>query len=378
MKQFFMLTFAVFAMFSAPAQLLGVANGGSVMASVGERIGITDVTIHYGRPAVKGREGKIWGGVVYTGFQNQGFGSGVDAPWRAGANENTTIEFSTDVQIEGLKLPAGRYGFFVAYGPESCTLIFSANSTSWGSFFYNDKEDVLRIKVRPVALPESRERLTFEFSNETDSTATISLVWEKLAIPFRVSTHLVQLQLASFERELRGEKGFDPHNLIEAADYMQQHNADLTRALAYIDKAASSMPSFSVYMTRAQVLEKMNRRLQADSCKQLALEKGTAQEVHNYARGLLKEKKDQKAFNVFEYNYKRFPNTFTTNMGMARGYAAFNKNKDALRYANAALPQAPDELNKKTVEEFIKKLKETPETKDLKKVKEPNKESEDE
>ena len=378
MRNSFLFIFVLFSSFAAKAQLLEPANGGSSKATVSERIGITDVTIHYGRPAVKGREGKIWGDLVYTGFKNQGFGSGNDAPWRAGANENTTIEFSTDVQVEGLRLAAGKYGFFIAYGADNCTLIFSSNTTSWGSYFYNDKEDVLRVKVKPVAQSESRERLTYEFSNETDSSATISLIWEKLAIPFTVSTRLQQLQLASFERELRGEKGFDPHALVQVADYMQEHNVALDKALGYINTAAQSMPSFDVYLAKAKILEKMGKSKQADSIKQMALEKGSAMEVHNYARGLLKEKKNQKAFNVFEYNYKRFPNTFTTNMGMARGSAALNKNKEALKYAQAALPQSPDEVNKKAVEEFIKKLKDAPEGKEVKKAKEQKKESEEE
>src|SRR5579872_6068461 len=145
MKRLILSGILILGLNNTHAQLLVPADGGSVKASVSERIGITDVTINYGRPAVKGREGKIWGGLVYTGFQNQGFGSGKDAPWRAGANENTTIEFSTDVLVEGHPLHAGKYGFFVAYGPASCTLIFSSNSTSWGSFFYDDKEDVLRV-----------------------------------------------------------------------------------------------------------------------------------------------------------------------------------------------------------------------------------------
>jgi len=343
---------------SAHAQLTEPANGGSVKATVGERIGLTDVTINYGRPAVKGREGKIWGGLVYQGFQNQGFGNGRNAPWRAGANENTTIEFSTDVYVDGHRLPAGRYGLFVAYDPSASTVIFSSNSTSWGSFFYEEKEDVLRMQVKPVALSESRERLTYEFSNETDSSATISVAWEKLAIPFTVSTHLQQLQLASYERELRGEKGFDPHSLVQVAEYMSQHDLNLDKALEYINTAAASMPSFSVFMTKASILEKMNKSAQADSIKQLALEKGSAQEVHGYARGLLREKKTQKAFNVFQYNYKRYPNTFTTNVGMARGNSALGKHKEALKFAEAALPQAPDPANKKVVEEMIKKLKE--------------------
>src|SRR5215510_631620 len=97
---------------TAFAQLTTPPDGGNKKAMVGERIGITDVTIHYDRPGVKGREGKIWGQLVYTGFTDLGFGTSKAAPWRAGANENTTIEFSTDVKIEGQSLPAGKYGFF--------------------------------------------------------------------------------------------------------------------------------------------------------------------------------------------------------------------------------------------------------------------------
>ena len=89
------------------SQLTTTASGGNKKALVGERIGLTDVTIHYDRPGVKGREGKIWGGLVPLGFTNLGFGSAKSAPWRAGANENTTITFSTDVKVENHDLPAG-------------------------------------------------------------------------------------------------------------------------------------------------------------------------------------------------------------------------------------------------------------------------------
>ena len=134
--------------FISKAQLTQPPNGGNKKAWVGERIGITDVTINYDRPGVKGREGKIWGQLVHAGFIDQGFGSSKSAPWRAGANENTTITFSTDVTIEGKPLAAGRYGFFVAYDPNESTLVFSKNSTSWGSYFYDEKEDALRVKVK--------------------------------------------------------------------------------------------------------------------------------------------------------------------------------------------------------------------------------------
>src|SRR3954471_21748747 len=126
----------------AQITLTGLPGGGNKKAIIGERIGLTDVTIHYDRPGVKGREGQIWGKLIHTGYADLGFGTSKAAPWRAGANENTTIEFSTDVKVEGQALPAGKYGFFIAYDPNESTLIFSKNASSWGSFFYNDKEDV--------------------------------------------------------------------------------------------------------------------------------------------------------------------------------------------------------------------------------------------
>src|SRR6266496_6402049 len=180
MKKLFTLFVILLFLNAVNAQLTVPPNGGNRKASVGERIGITDVTIHYDRPGVKGREGKIWGQLIPVGYTDQGFGSSKAAPWRAGANENTTIEFSSDVKIEGQPLAAGRYGFFVAYDPNECTLIFSKNSTSWGSFFYKPEEDALRVKVKPVALDKSVEWLKYEFMNETENGAKVGLQWEKL------------------------------------------------------------------------------------------------------------------------------------------------------------------------------------------------------
>src|SRR6476469_2355019 len=164
------------------AQLTTTPSGGNKKAMVGERIGLTDIIIHYDRPGVKAREGKIWGQLIPAGYTDQGFGSSKAAPWRAGANENTTIEFSTDVKIEGQPLPAGKYGFFIAYDPNECTLIFSKNSSSWGSFFYDMKEDALRVKVKPVATDKSVEWLKYEFIEEKENSVTIALEWEKLMI----------------------------------------------------------------------------------------------------------------------------------------------------------------------------------------------------
>ncbi|WP_373519134.1 DUF2911 domain-containing protein [Pricia sp.] len=132
---------------------------GNKKATVSEYIGITEVKISYSRPAVNGREGKIWGQLVHYGFSDLGYGTSKAAPWRAGANENTTIEFSTDVTIEGKSLAKGKYGFFIAMGPEKATLIFSKFNTAWGSFYYDEKEDALRVDVPLENLEESVENL---------------------------------------------------------------------------------------------------------------------------------------------------------------------------------------------------------------------------
>lgn len=170
-----LLAVACTAVSFAQIPLTVAPSSGNKKAGVSERIGLTDLTIHYDRPAVKGREGKIWGQLVPVGFTDPVFGSSKSAPWRAGANENTTFEFSTDVKIEGQLLPAGRYGFFIAYDPNECTIIFSKNSTSWGHFYYNDKEDVLRVKVKPQPLEKNVEWLKYEFMNETENTAIVLL-----------------------------------------------------------------------------------------------------------------------------------------------------------------------------------------------------------
>ncbi len=343
------------------AQLTVTPNGGNKKAMVGERIGITDVSIHYDRPGVKGREGKIFGGVVNYGYNDLGFGNTKQAPWRGGANENTTIEFSTDVKIEGQNLPAGKYGFFIAADPSECTLIFSKNYTSWGSFFYDPKEDALRVKVKPVMQDNSTEWLKYEFEDEQPNSAVVALIWEKWKIPFKVEVDYVNTQLESFRKELRSDKGFFWESWNQAAQWCLQNNVNLDQALAWTDTATSvnfgGDKNFTAWSTKAQILNKLNRNADADVIMQKALPFANTFELHQYARELLTLKKNKEAYDVFKMNYDKNPNTFTTNMGMARGLSAMGKYNEALKYVQAAQPQAPDAANKANVENFITSLK---------------------
>jgi tetratricopeptide (TPR) repeat protein len=349
---------------TAFSQLTTPPDGGNKKAMVGERIGITDVTIHYDRPGVKGREGKIWGQLVHAGYADLGFGTSKSAPWRAGANENTTIEFSTDVKIEGQSLAAGKYGFFIAYDPNESTLIFSKTNTSWGSFFYKEDEDVLRIKVKPVATDKSVEWLKYEFMNETENAATVALEWEKMMIPFKVEVDLDKLQFESFRRELRGERSFNPgwQSYQQAAQYASDHNTNLEEGLSWANQAISDQfvgnANFITLSTKAGILSKLGRNNEADSIMKAALPMGNMNQIHQYGRGLLAQKKNKEALEVFKLNFQKNPNQFTTLMGLTRGYSANADYKNALKYATQALTVAPGQQAKTQVEMMIGKLKE--------------------
>jgi len=167
-----------------------VAQGAKVPASlkaaVMQRLGAdTDVTIVYSRPGVKGRQ--IWGALVPYGMApgNQ-YSKNQPFPWRAGANENTTIELSKDVLIEGKPLAAGKDGLHLVPGEKEWTIIFSKNNSAWGSFSYNPQEDALRVTVKPVAAP-SQEWLTFGFDDLAGKSAMAFLYWEKVKVPFKIS-----------------------------------------------------------------------------------------------------------------------------------------------------------------------------------------------
>lgn len=356
-----LLALTLFTYTCIQAQLTSTPSGGNKKATVGERIGITDVTIHYDRPGVKGRDGKIWGQLIAPGYTDQGFGNTKQAPWRAGANENTTIEFSTDVKVEGQPLAGGKYAFFVAYGADECTIIFSKNSNSWGSFFYNPAEDALRVKVKPVPADKSVEWLKYEFTNETPTSATVALQWEKQVIPFNISVDLAATQIASFRSELQTDKGFLWESWAQAAQWCVDNNTNLDQALVWTDTAVSTNfggdRSFQAWSTKAQVLDKLGRHDESAAVMKKALPYGNEFEVHQYARQLLAAKKYPEALAIFKMNYDVHPGIYITTGGLARGYSAVGNYTEALKYAQLALPLAPPGAAKAAMEKAIETLK---------------------
>jgi len=355
----------VFSTSTLRAQLLSLPDGGvNQKMWAGQRIGVTDIDIHWNAPGVKGREGKIWGtNIAYYGFTDIGFGTTKSSPWRAGANECTTLEFSTDVTIEGKPLAAGKYGFFIALYPDSCTLIFNQNPDGWGSYFYKPEEDVLRVTVRQQKdLPQSREWLAYTFTNPTGRSVEVALEWERWRIPFTVAVDLEKTTVASIRRQLSGGMGFDPPSMQAAAQWCLTHNVNLEEALLWAlrttDPNLGGQQTFAALSTKAGLLRKLGRVAEADKTMQDGMEKASVLDLHGYGRQLITEKKYPEALAVFQKNFEKAGGAWPTNVGLARGYSAVGNLKKALEHAQAALKQAPDEVNRKSLEGMVKTLSE--------------------
>ncbi|MFM8912549.1 MAG: DUF2911 domain-containing protein [Flammeovirgaceae bacterium] len=363
MKKHYPILLALLLPIWAQAQLLQLPDGGvNLRRSTGTRVGVTDVEIHWNAPGVKGREGKIWGtSVAPYGFTVLGFGSNAPSPWRAGANENTTISFSTEVTINGKKLPAGKYGFHIALYADSCTLIFNRNTEGWGSYFYNANLDVLRVSARQQKdQKESRERLDYIFSNATYKSVDVALEWERWRIPFTVAVDLTATTLASIRTQMSGAMGFDPPSLEAAAAWCLRNEVNYDEAFNWIvsatDPNLGGRNSFNAHSTKAGLLSKLNRQAEADEAMKIALENASAQEMHLYGRQLLSEKKTKEAFAVFEKNFKKNKGAWPTHVGMMRGYSATGNLKKALEHARLAMVQAPNDVNKQSREQAVKTL----------------------
>lgn len=345
------------------AQLLQLPDPGTnYKCKASRHLSATDIDIKWNAPGVKGREGKIWGtSIAWYGYDVLGFGSYTKSPWRAGADECTTISFSTDVMVNGKPLAAGTYAFFIALGPDTSTLIFNKNIKEWGSYFYNSDLDVLRVGARQEKdKPEMKERLEYTFSKQTGKSVEVALEWEHWRIPFTVEVDPVKTGLESIRSQMSGAMGFDPPSLEAAAGWCLQNEVNYDQALAWITSATDpnlgGVKSFNALSTRAGILQKLNRNAEADSAMQMAMNVASVGELHNYGRKLLSEKKPKEALAIFEMNFKKANGAWPTEAGLMRGYSANGDLKKALEHAKIAQAQAPNPESKKVIDEAVKTL----------------------
>jgi tetratricopeptide (TPR) repeat protein len=331
---------------------------GSQMATVSQRIGITDVSIEYSRPSVNNRE--IWGKLVPYGMNNFGFGTAKESPWRAGANENTIIKFTSDAKVEGKEIKAGKYGFHIVVNKENtATLIFNKNYTAWGSYFYNPSDNVLQVDIQTKSIPH-KEQLSFEFNEVTPTSALASLSWEKKQFPFKIEVDVPTVVMTDIRKKLENEPGFNRQTWEQAANYALNNGGDLNEALSWINGTISgtfySQQTFNNTSIKAAILLKMGKQDEALAAMDSYMPKASILEVHQYGRQLLGQGLNEKALDVFKMNEKKNKNTWPVHYGLARGYSAKGEYKTALKHLKKALVNAPNAASKGRVEANIAKL----------------------
>lgn len=306
-----------------------------------QRVGITDITVNYHRPLANGRQ--IWGKLAPYG-----------QVWRAGANENTTITFSDPVTIEGQALDKGTYGLHMIPGESEWTVIFSKNSTSWGSFAYKQDEDALRINVKSQTA-EAHDALTYDFDDLKPNSAVVTMRWDKVAVPFKVTVNVNNLVTASIHRQLYGLNQYYWENWDDAAGYFLANKINLDEALKDEDQSIQSEERYDNVMNKSRILDAMGRKQDADVARNKALGIASPMQLYFYARQLQGEKKQDEALVVFRSTAKKFPDSWTSHMGLARVYSAQGDFDNAVKEVKLSLAGAPDS-NKANLEGYVKKL----------------------
>jgi hypothetical protein len=279
----------------ALAALAGVANAQlrtprpSQKASVMQTVGVTDITITYSRPGVKGRA--IWGdppaGAATTAATlDDARARAKDAVivpyghvWRAGANEATQFTVTDDVLINGQPLKAGTYSLHMIPARDEWTIIFNSDAGQWGSFTYDEKKDVLRVKAKPQPAADSQEWLQYTFDPVTETSARVNLRWEKLTVPFTVEVKNVKgLAVEKMRATVAAAKPDDWRTPLQAANYVFTNNltANNEEAMQWLDKSIKTKETFGNLYTKARVLGTIGKNAEAVATAEKALQIGKA------------------------------------------------------------------------------------------------------
>ncbi len=351
-----LLCLFVIVSFTAKAQLN--TPRGSQKATVSQTVGITKIYIEYSRPSVNGRE--IWGKLVPYGMNNLGFGTAIESPWRAGANENTIIKFTDDVTIGGKNVKAGKYGLHVVVNEDNTAMIvLSHNHRAWGSYFYDPADDALNLVVNTETIPHT-EQLTYHFMDVTPNSATVALDWEKKRIPFTVEVDVTNIVLADIRSDLQNEPGFSRQTWEQAANFSLNNGGDLDEALGWIDGAIAgqffSQATFNNLQIKSQILTKQGKTAASEATLNEALDVATVLEAHQYGRTLIGQGEKEKAMKVFKMNAEKHKNTWPVDYGMARAHSAMGNYRVALKHLKKALDRAPNKPNKDAILANIEKL----------------------
>src|SRR4026207_2063999 len=267
----------------------------SQAASVMQRIGVTDVTITYSRPGVKGRQ--IWGdppagwaatvkGEATLDNQNTRPKNAPIVPyghvWRTGANEATQFVVTDDVLINGQKLAAGSYSLHTIPGKDEWTIVFNGTANQWGSFGYDAAKDLLRVKAKPMAVSENQEWLAFTFDPVSDDSAQVNIRWEKISVPFTVKVPDVPAAtMARLKTTVEGAKPDDWVTPLQAGNYLINNSnaADDAQGMAWIEQSIKVKETFRNLASKANALYKAGKKEEAFAVADQAIQRGKADKV---------------------------------------------------------------------------------------------------
>lgn len=279
----------------------------SQKASVMQRIGVTDVTITYSRPGVKGR--KIWGdplpeqtakGEATLDDEEKRPASAAMVPyghvWRTGANEATQFVVTDDVLINGQKLAAGSYSLHTIPNKDEWTIVFNGTANQWGSFDYDAAKDTLRVKVKPQWVNDSQEWLEYSFDPVTEDSAQVNIRWEKISVPFTVKVaDVAATTMAHLKNAVSNAKPDDWRTALRAGNYLlnNQNPADDAQGMAWIDQSIKVKETFQNLATKANALYKAGKKEEAIALGEQAVQKGKADKVDT--AGFEKRLADMKA-----------------------------------------------------------------------------------
>jgi DUF2911 family protein len=277
--------------------------------------------------------------------------------WRAGANENTTVSFSSDVKVGGKPLKAGTYGLHMIPTPREWTIAFSTMTQAWGSFTYDPKEDALRITVTPRTEPTSEERLSYGFDDVTETKATLVLRWEKLAVPIAIEVDTPKVVMASVRGELRGLAGFRHETLTQAARYWLRNGGNLDEALKFADSATQRGGQYQAHMVKAQILEKKGNAAGAAEERKKAQAVATENDLNAQAYQLINDKKVDEAVKLLVEASQRFPDAWNLQDSLGEALALKGDKHGAMAAYSKALSLTKDPTQRKRIEGAIAKLK---------------------
>ncbi len=323
-------------------------------ASVSLQLGLTDITVRYSSPALSGRDVFADANVVPRGEQ--------PAPWRAGADEATTLTASTDITVGGQPLSAGRYSLFVVVGEGNApwTLVVNREADQWGGYFYDKAHDALRV---PLTLSEgpSVERLSYSLAPTAANAAELRLNWGTRQARVSLGVDLNATVVADLRRQLKGSEGFNSVAWNTAAEWCLAQNTNLDEALTWAERAiqpplSPASPTATTLGTKAAILTKLNRKAEADAVDKQALELSTAQELLARTANAYRGGDKARAKATLDYALKKYPNAWETANAQGFWHRMEGNLEQAITYYKKAQELCPDATVKASFATRIKGL----------------------